>query len=74
MCDAQRLSGKAIRVGIREFQTCTFLMFGNSESWKVGSSDLLPPEQGPFPLEKMDLWDGDVDFVINSCKIRTKVI
>ena len=22
----------------------------------------------------MDLWDGDVDFVINSCKIRTKVI
>ena len=69
---------------IREFQTCTFLMLGNSENGKVGSSELLPSEQGPLPhsepnfsasfsLEKMDLWDGAVDCVINSCKIRTNI-
>lgn len=59
----------------REVQTNIFMIFGNSEIGKVGSSELLPtfrgPDfSGPFSLEKMDLWDGGVDCLMNSCKIR----
>ena len=54
----------------REFQTYNFLMFGNSETRKLLKSTIPRPTISALrSAEIMDLWDRNMDLVINSCNI-----